>query len=133
MAWSFSSHHPVYYQIAEKIRRSVLSGEYPPGAQIPSVRQIAIDAAVNPNTVQHAFGYLEDLGIIESRGTLGRFVTNDSSVIEECRRYEAELLVGEFIKSVENMRIPIDDIIDMIRMHYINDIEKEEENGTTYP
>ena len=114
MSWSFSPHRPVYYQIAERIRRSILSGEYPPGAQIPSVRQLALEAAVNPNTIQHAFSELEHRGLIESRGTLGRFVTENTEIIEECRKHEAEMLVDGIISKAAALKISGSDIIRMI-------------------
>ena len=77
MAWSFSEGKAVYLQIAERITTLILSGKYLPTEQLPSVRQLALEAAVNPNTVQHAFCELEDEGIIVSKGTQGRFVTED--------------------------------------------------------
>ena len=52
MAWSFDRNTPVFVQIADRIRRDVISGIYPPGEKIPTVRQLAAIAAVNPNTVQ---------------------------------------------------------------------------------
>ena len=116
MSWSFSPHRPVYYQVAERIRRSILSGEYPPGRQIPSVRQLALDAAVNPNTIQHAFSELESRGLIESRGTLGRFVTENTKIIEECRKLEAERLVEGMIKKASELKISAEDIIRMISL-----------------
>ena len=105
MAWNFSSGKPVYLQIAERITRSVLSGEYSAGEQIPSVRHIALDAAVNPNTVQHAFSVLEYEGIIISQGTLGRFVTEDKEVIVACRKKMAENLVKEFIENISQLSV----------------------------
>ena len=114
MAWNFSSGKPVYLQIAERITRSVLSGEYSAGEQIPSVRQIALDAAVNPNTVQHAFSELEYEGIIISQGTLGRFVTEDKEVIEACRKKMAENLVKEFIENISQLSVSKEDIAKMI-------------------
>ena len=114
MSWSFSPHRPVYFQVAERIRRSILSGEYPPGAQIPSVRQLALEAAVNPNTIQHAFSELEDRGLIESRGTVGRFVTENTAIIEKCRLYEAEMLVDGIVRKAAELRIPKSEIIRMI-------------------
>ena len=63
MAWKFTGDRAVYLQIAERVKKAVLSGVYPPGEQIPSVRQLALEAAVNPNTVQHAFTELENQGI----------------------------------------------------------------------
>lgn len=115
MAWSFSSDRPVYLQIAQRIRRSVLSGEYPPGAQIPSVRQLALEAAVNPNTVQHAFSDLESEGIILSRGTQGRFVTDDTAIIERCRQAVAQQYVRSFLNDLRQLGITAEQAISMIK------------------
>ena len=131
MSWSFSPHRPVYYQVAERIRRSILSGEYLPGAQIPSVRQLALEAAVNPNTIQHAFSELEHRGLIESRGTLGRFVTENTETIEECRKYEAEMLVDGIISKAAALKIPGSDIIRMIseREQKIKEVNTDNERS----
>ncbi len=115
MAWSFSSDRPVYLQIAERIKKAVLSGEYTAGEQLPTVRQLALEAAVNPNTVQHAFVELEDEGIIISKGTLGRFVTEDMGVIEVCRREMAEKLVKNFVDSIAELSIPLEQAIEMVK------------------
>ena len=93
MAWKFTSDRPVYLQIAERITKSVLSGEYKPGEQIPSVRQLALEAAVNPNTVQRAFSELENNGLIISKNTIGRFVTDDTEILESCSNALAKKLV----------------------------------------
>jgi len=114
MAWKFSSDRPVYFQIAERIVKKVLSGEYAVGEQIPSVRQIALEAAVNPNTVQHAFSELESEGLIISKGTLGRFVTEDKEVIEASRKKLAEQLVKEFAENLEELSISKEQAIKMI-------------------
>ncbi|MBR2370970.1 MAG: GntR family transcriptional regulator [Clostridia bacterium] len=97
MAWSFTADRPVYIQVAERIRRRVITGEYKAGAQIPSVRQIAMEATVNPNTVQRALVELETEGLLEARGTLGRFVTEDESVIERGKQSLIRSLVKSFI------------------------------------
>lgn len=115
MAWSFSSDRPVYLQIADRIKKSVLSGEYLPGEQIPTVRQLALDAAVNPNTVQRAFLFLEDEGIILSQGTLGRFVTEDVKSIEDCRNKMAHQVLNSFLIDMEQLSISKDAIITMIQ------------------
>lgn len=115
MAWSFSSDKAVYVQIAERIKRSVLSGEYPPGAQIPSVRQLAMEAAVNPNTVQHAFTELENEGIILSKGTLGRYVTEDTKAVEECRQAMAKQYVQRFLEDIGQLSVTAEQAITMIR------------------
>ncbi len=126
MAWSFSAHRPVYYQVAERIKHSILSGEYSPGEQIPSVRQLALDAAVNPNTVQHAFSHLESQGLIEARGTVGRFVTEDASIIEACRNSEAEALIGEFLESAARLHISNDRLLRILENSIRQNKEQEE-------
>ena len=114
MAWKFSSDKPVYLQIADRIIKKVLSGEYSAGEQIPTVRQIALEAAVNPNTVQHAFSELENEGLIISKGTLGRFVTDDVEVVTACRRRMAEQLVCEFAKNMEQLSITKEQAVTMV-------------------
>lgn len=115
MAWHFSSDKPVYLQIAERIRREVLAGIYPAGSQIPTVRQLALEAAVNPNTVQHALTELEEEGIIIARGTIGRYVTEDRQVLESCRKRLAEGLVQSFMESMAQLSVSEEQIIAMIK------------------
>lgn len=114
MAWKFTSEKPVYIQIAERITKSVLAGEFKPGEQIPSVRQLALVAAVNPNTVQHAFTELENSGLIVSKGTVGRYVTENTEVIELCRRQLAKNLVKEFTVNMTQLSITKEQAIALI-------------------
>ncbi len=118
MAWKFTSDRPVYLQIAERIERKVLSGEYKAGEQIPTVRQIALEAAVNPNTVQHAFAQLESEGIIISKGTLGRFVTEETEIVEALRLQMAERLVEGLFKDLGELSITKEQVIKMIEEAY---------------
>lgn len=114
MAWKFTSDKPVYLQIADRLTKSVLSGEFKPGEQIPSVRQLALDAAVNPNTVQHAFTELENNGLIISRNTIGRFVTENTAIIEECRNEMAKSIAKAFIKNMSQLSISPEQAIKII-------------------
>ncbi len=114
MAWNFTSDRPVYIQISDRIIMSVLSGEYTAGEQIPSVRQLALEAAVNPNTVQHAFSELEHEGVIISKGTMGRYVTEDTAVIEMCRKKMAEQLVSDFVKKAKGLSLSKTEISTLI-------------------
>ena len=118
LAWKFTSDRPVYLQITDKVIKSILSGDYQPGEQIPSVRQLALEAAVNPNTVQHAFSELENGGIVVSRGTLGRFVTEDIEVIEHNRKKLAEKIIKEFVDDINSLSIPKNQAIAMIEEAY---------------
>ena len=115
MAWKFTADRAVYLQIAQRIEKAVLAGVYPPGEQLPSVRQLALEAAVNPNTVQRAFTELENQGIIYSRGTLGRFVTQNTQTIEACRLEMAQQQVQQFLKDIGQLSISKDQAITMIK------------------
>lgn len=114
MSWSFDKHTPVYVQIADKICAKIITGEYAPDEQIPSVRQLAYVAAVNPNTVQRALTELEAQGILYSKGTLGRFVTSDQRLIAEARHRAAKQLVSDFVTQAKQLGISMDEIINII-------------------
>ncbi len=114
MAWSFTSDKPVYIQIAQRITALVLAGEYEPGEQIPTVRQLALEAAVNPNTVQHAFSFLESEGVIVSQGTVGRYVTEDTKVIDLCRKQMTEQLVNQFAENIGKLAVDKEQILKMV-------------------
>lgn len=114
MAWHFAPDRPVYLQIAERITQGVLSGKYPSGEQIPAVRQLALEAAVNPNTVQHAFTELEREGLVLSKGTLGRFVTQDQEIIQACRKKLAKQLAKDFLKNMSRLSITKEEALALI-------------------
>ena len=85
MNWKFSGDRPVYQQIMENIRGAVLRGELPPGGKVPSVRDLAAAAQVNPNTMQRAMTELEREGLLVSGGTSGRTVTENPQVLDQLR------------------------------------------------
>lgn len=86
MTWKFDPKLPLTLQIQHKLRQDILTGKYAPGEQFPTVRQLAYEASVNPNTMQKALSALEGEGLLVSRGTVGRFVTEDAAVLEEARK-----------------------------------------------
>ena len=96
MNWKFSSEMPVYLQIMDQIRGAVLSGEYLPGGKVPSVRDLAAQAQVNPNTVQHALHELEQEGLLSAHGTNGRFVTEDEQVLQQLQNNRIRALALEY-------------------------------------
>lgn len=95
MGWTFSAGRPVYVQLIERIRADILSGRYAADSPFPTVRQLALTAAVNPNTMQRALGELEREGLLVTHGTVGRFVTGDETVLAAARqRAAADALEG---------------------------------------
>ena len=86
MPWKFDLKSPVSMQIAHRLRLEIVNGTYLPGQTFPTVRSLSYDAAVNPNTVQKALTLLEGEGLLVSRGTVGRFVTEDAELISDLRK-----------------------------------------------
>ena len=95
MNWKFSGDRPVYQQIMENIRGAIRRGELSPGGKIPSVRDLAAEAQVNPNTMQRAMTELEREGLLVSGGTSGRTVTENPEVLEKMRERILEELARE--------------------------------------
>ena len=100
MIWSFTPDRPIYLQLQERLKQSIVSGIYPPGDKLPAVRDIAIEAAVNPNTVQRALTELEREGLVHAQRTSGRFVTEDIEVIGRTKNAFAMELVSAFLEKM---------------------------------
>ena len=115
MAWKFSGDRAVYLQIAERIKKEVLSGAYPPGEQIPSVRQLALEAAVNPNTVQKALQLLEEEGLIITRATLGKFVTPDHLLISRLKSEMQKQTLKGWVEDMHAIGITTEEIIEFLK------------------
>lgn len=103
MAWIFDSSSPLYIQIADRIRSNIVCGVYAKREKLPAVRELALEASVNPNTMQRAFTCLEDEGLVITSGTMGRFVTDDAYVIQEARKKMASMLVEDFVKKITRL------------------------------
>ncbi len=103
MTWTLDSDRPIYSQLVERIQMQIVSGQYPPGSRIPSVRDLAAEAAVNPNTMQKAFAELERIGLIITRRTNGRTVTEDTDMIQKIRQELAEEHLNHFIKKMREL------------------------------
>lgn len=115
MAWTFTSRSPVYLQIVSRIRADILSGVYSPDQQIPSVRQLAFEAGVNPNTMQKAFALLEAEQLFVTRGTVGRFITTDTDVLESARQILRRETITRLIEEAGAVGISPRELIEGIR------------------
>ena len=98
MPWNLNSSRPIFLQLIEIIQMDIISGKYPPGGKLPSVRDLAAQAAVNPNTMQKALSELERSGLVFSQRTSGRFITEDKHMIEELKSTLAKEKIKESIK-----------------------------------
>ena len=114
MEWQYSEAKPVFLQIADRLRERILGGLYLPGAQIPTVRALAAELMVNPNTVQRALGVLEAQALVYSSGTQGRFVTEDEAVLQGAKEILRRQTVRRFLARAEALGISAREIIQMI-------------------
>lgn len=103
MAWEFESGLPIYQQAAEMVRKRIIKGSYPRGGRLPAVRDLAMEAGVNPNTMQRALLLLEESGIVYSQRTAGRFVTEDVQLLENLRYQMARKQVLSFVKRMDEL------------------------------
>ncbi len=95
MNWKLNGDSPVYQQIMAAVRGAILKGELSPGGKVPSVRDLAAEAKVNPNTMQRALTELEREGLLIGGGTSGRTVTQDETVIAAMRQQVLRELARE--------------------------------------
>lgn len=132
MAWSFTSRAPVYMQIVSRIRADILGGVYQPDQQIPAVRQLALTAGVNPNTMQRAFAVLEAEQLFITRGTIGRFITTDTEVLARAREVMRRETVARLIEEAAAVGISPAELIESIRAYESeNAAEKAEASKET--
>ena len=103
MGWNFQADRPIYAQLMEEIKRRIISGVYKPGEKMPSVRDLAAEASVNPNTMQRAFAQLEQEGLLYTQRTSGRFVTEDEERIMDMKNELAKELIRDFWKNMEQL------------------------------
>ena len=102
-AWKLDSDRPIYTQILEVITIRIVSGQYAPGDRLPSVRELAAEAGVNPNTMQKALSELERSGLVTTQRTSGRTVTDDMEQVKQMRNHLAQTHVKEFIEKMEEL------------------------------
>ena len=114
MAWNLDSDRPIYAQLLERIQLQIVSGTYGPGDKLPSVRELAAEASVNPNTMQKAFAELERSGLIETKRTSGRFVTEDKNMITQIRTQLAKEEALSFIEKMKELGFEKNDILALL-------------------
>ena len=115
MEWRFANDTPIYTQLVDQIKIAIVTGGYAAGERLPSVRDMAAEAGVNPNTLQRAFAELERQGLVYSQRTAGRMVTEDAAVIHEARQQLARRHIQAFRAAMGALGLEKDEIIDLLR------------------
>lgn len=114
MAWALDSGRPIYAQIIERVQLDIITGHYKPGEKLPSVRELASEAAVNPNTMQKALSELEQSGLLYTQRTSGRFITEDTDLIHRMKNNLATMQVREFIRKMRQLGLGDEEILQLI-------------------
>ncbi len=104
----FESDRPIWVQLTDIFQRRIVRGQWAVGQKIPSVRELALELGVNPNTVQKALGELDRMGLTASERTSGRFVTNSQPAIDSARGNLAEELADTFVASTKEIGLKKD-------------------------
>ncbi|MDD2402119.1 MAG: GntR family transcriptional regulator [Clostridia bacterium] len=114
MAWELKSDRPIYTQLTEQIELMIFSGVYPLGSKLPSVRDMAQEAAVNPNTMQKALVKLEEDSLIITHRTSGRTITEDARIVEMAKTKLAQKQILAFLEKMQLMGFEQKEIISII-------------------
>ena len=114
MDWNFRNDQPIYSQLIQRLTEDIVSGVYAPGEKLPSVRELALEAGVNPNTVQRSLTELEREGLVFSQRTAGRFVTENENMIVNAKLRIADERVSEFLRSMKTLGCGRQEIISLI-------------------
>ena len=115
MPWNLDDSRPIYLQLMERIQHDIISGVYQPGDKLPSVRDLALDAAVNPNTMQKALSELERSGLVYSHRTSGRFITDDSSLLKKIKTDLALEFISCFLGQMRHLGLDDSETLEMIK------------------
>ncbi len=128
MKWQFSNDVPIYSQLIDQIQVGIVSGAFPPGERLPSVRDLATEAGVNPNTMQRALAELERDGLVYSQRTAGRFVTEDQTMIDHVKRSLAQRHIQAFWEAMTHLGYDREEVLALMRQEVS---EEENDNGSS--
>lgn len=118
MSWNLSDDRPIYVQLMEQIQLKIVSGAYGAGEKLPSVRDMASDASVNPNTMQKALTELERTGLVFSQRTSGRFITEDITMIKNIRNTLAQEQIEKFLYNMKKIGYTKQETIELIEIMF---------------
>ena len=128
MPWDLKSNRPIYTQLIEQIELMICSGMYELGSKLPSVRDLAQEAAVNPNTMQKALAKLEEDELLYTNRTSGRFVTENSNIVKQVKSRLAQSQINDFLDKMKNLGFKNDEIISLVE----NILESKEDDDSEY-
>lgn len=115
MKFEFDNSIPIYIQLVEQLKIYIISGSIHPGSRLPSVRELALETKVNPNTMQKALAELEDLKLIYTERTNGKYVTENQELIKELKLEYATNLSKEYLAKMKEIGFTESDVIEHLK------------------
>ena len=115
MNFEFDNNMPIYIQLVDQLKIYIISGKINPGERLPSVRDLALQTQVNPNTMQTALMEFEDLKLIYTERTNGKFITNDKKLIAMYKKQYADELSKRYILSMKNIGFNEDEALEYLK------------------
>ncbi len=113
----FQSNIPIYLQIMDDIKQQIVSGRLKPGDKLASVRDLAMQYGVNPNTMQKALSELEWENLLYTMRTAGRYVTEDATLIANLRASLAQTRIAGFLAELQQLGYKNEDILQLLQQH----------------
>ena len=127
MTWDLTGDRPIWLQLTEQIQQRIVAGEYRAGDRLPSVRELAAEASVNPNTMQKALTELERTGLLYSQRTSGRFITGDEGMIHALKEQLAREQTAAFLARMADLGFSGREALAIME----DQVEKGDKDGTS--
>ncbi len=115
MKFEFDDDKPIYKQLVEKLKLEIVLGHFKSGDKLPSVRELSTMLCVNPNTIQRSLAELENLNLIYTKRTSGKFVTEEKNIIHQVKHELAQEKIDTFISDMKTMGLEIEDVITLLQ------------------
>jgi DNA-binding transcriptional regulator YhcF (GntR family) len=115
MGVNFDAKIPIYIQIMDLIKRDIITNKLKSGDKIPSVREMAVELQVNPNTLQRAYQELEREGITYTQRGMGTFVKEDTSIVDSLKREMAKEIINNFIDGMKELGFNNEEILKIVK------------------
>lgn len=128
MEYQFTDDKPIYVQLMDCFKVQIVSGELQEGSRLESVRDLAVKARVNPNTMQKALSELERIGLVRTERTAGRFITDDKERIKKMKQDIAEEEIFLFLNKMKSLGFEKSDVVELLDKKLKTNHEKTVEN-----
>lgn len=117
----YETDRPIYLQVIEDISRKLIQGELVLGEKLPSVRELAVQYQINPNTASRVYKEMESQGLCYTKRGMGTFITEDSGMIKTLQTEMAESCLDTFLQGMQALGISLDEMIQLLRERYMKE------------